>query len=97
MNETVQYELFEELSPSDLETLRAEMASQRDQLGNLRRGIFARHGALRTLVLDLQTRLRRIELELGIRTEECEDVFELQTQVWLREKAREPESGGSLV
>ena len=60
MGEIIQYDLFKE-KPTETEELRMEFVGLEKSLGKVRRGLFARHGELCKMQIDLMNRLEIIE------------------------------------
>ena len=57
----MQLDMFE----SEGETLARELALIKEQVGSVRRGLFARHGELVKLMEQLESRLEKIEKKEG--------------------------------
>jgi hypothetical protein len=59
--EIVQLDFFKTAEESEIEALRKQIAAVKASSDKVRRGMFARHGDLTKIVLDLQERLAVIE------------------------------------
>lgn len=56
----IQYDLFE-ARPTEIEELRIELAAVKESNGKVRRGIYAKHGELAKLYIELHNRLDILE------------------------------------
>lgn len=63
----VQFDLFKETT--DVDIMKAEMESLKESLGNVRRGIFARHNEMAKLILAQQEELDFLKVKLGLACE----------------------------
>lgn len=63
----VQFDLFKETT--DVDIMKAEVESLKESLGNVRRGIFARHNEMAKLILAQQEELDFLKVKLGLACE----------------------------
>lgn len=60
----VQFDLFKETT--DVDIMKAEVNSLKESLGNVRRGIFARHNEMAKLIMAQQEELDFLKVKLGL-------------------------------
>lgn len=63
MSQLIQYDLFKE-KPSEIEICKIEVEEIRKSCDKVRKGIYAKHGELAKMFLDLNMRLDNIERHL---------------------------------
>lgn len=60
----VQFDLFKETT--DVDVMKAEIEHLKESIGNVRRGIFARHNEMAKLIISQQEELDFLKVKLGL-------------------------------